>query len=63
MQKTDKVSKSRTMHYSLARGTESLLDGEGRWRVPHELDAATVRATTIKENVTCKQCIKVLNEQ
>ena len=59
----NKVSNSRNMHYSLARGSESLLDGEGRWRVPHDLDAASVRATTIKEKVTCKECLKVLNEQ
>jgi hypothetical protein len=63
MKQTEKVSKSRTMHYSLARRTESLLDGAGRWRVPHELDAASVRATTIKEHVTCKECLKVLNKQ
>ena len=58
-----KVLKSRNMHYSLARGSQSLLDSEGRWRVPHDLDDATVRATTIKEHVTCKECLKVLNEK
>jgi hypothetical protein len=63
MSKIEKVSKFRNVHYSLARKNESLLDPAGRWRVPHAVDAASVRATTIKEDVTCKECLKVLNDQ
>ena len=63
MPKAEKVSRSRTVHYSLARKNESLLDPAGRWRVPHEVDTANVRATTIKEHVTCKECLKVINEK
>jgi len=63
MSKKEKVSKSRNIHYSMARRTESLLDPEGHWRIPHKLNDTTVRATSIKEHVTCEQCLKVLNEK
>jgi hypothetical protein len=63
MPKTEKVVKFRNVHYSLARKNESLLDPAGRWRVPHEVATASVRATTIKADVTCKECLKVLNEK
>ena len=63
MPKSEKVVKFRNVHYSLARKNEGLLDREGRWRVPHEVTTANVRATTIKEHVTCKECLKVLNEK